>query len=128
MRTFVEHIEPAFRDGRGSIIDIFVGQTHHTGLMTFTKGAVRANHYHKRQTQYTYILSGTVELAIRDVRTPDVPIQTCTLEPGDLATIPPLDIHAYRALSDASMLCLTDVPRSGTGYEDDTFRVEPLLV
>ena len=127
MKTTVRSITPAFSDQRGVIIDVLDGQIFHTGILTFTKDAVRANHYHKKQTQYTYSLTGTVELCVRDSRTPDAPVGPFIRKPGDLATIPPFVIHAYRALEDASMLCLTDLSRNGTGYEDDTFRVEPLL-
>jgi quercetin dioxygenase-like cupin family protein len=119
----VKKLTAAFTDHRGSILDIFEGPIHHTGIITFTKGAVRANHYHKKQTQYTYILTGTIELCVRDSRTPDAPVERFMMEAGDFANIPTEVIHQYIAHTDASMICLTDVIRVGNNYEEDTFRV-----
>ncbi len=126
MSVTVTKIKPAFSDDRGAIIDVLEAEVHHTGIITFSGDAVRANHYHKKQTQYTYITMGKVELKTKDAKNPDAPVEKFLLEPGDLATIPPFTIHAYRALEPTSMLCLTTLPRSSELYEEDTFRVEPL--
>lgn len=128
MMVTVTKITPAFTDARGSITDILDGHVASTGIITFTKGAVRGNHYHKRQTQYTYMLSGAVELSVRDSRIENGPVENVTLNTGDLASIPTHIVHAYRALEDASMLCLTDLSRVAGGYEEDTYRVTPPLI
>ncbi len=122
----VRKLTPAFTDHRGDILDIFEGEVHHTGIITFTKGAVRANHFHKKQTQYTYVLSGTLELCVRDSRTPEAQVESFMMEPGDFAAIPPFVIHEYIAHTPGSMLCLTDMIRVGNNYEEDTCRVEAL--
>ncbi len=122
----IKRIVPAFSDARGAIIDIIETEIHHTGLITFTKGAVRANHYHKLQDQYTYILSGKLELKTKDMTDPTSPVRVDILEAQDLAIVPAHVAHAYRALEDASMLCLTTCSRDMQSYEDDTIRIEPL--
>jgi quercetin dioxygenase-like cupin family protein len=127
MSIRLTHISPAFQDDRGDISDIFEGAIHHTGIITFTENAVRANHYHKEQTQYTYVLSGKIELKIKDARDPASPVESVVMEPGDFVELPPFTIHAYRALTEASMLCLTTKLRGGSeAYEADTIRVPPL--
>ena len=46
-------IKPVFSDHRGDIIDILTGiEIDAVTLITFSKGAVRANHYHKETTQW----------------------------------------------------------------------------
>ena len=51
-----------FTDERGSITDIFHLVDMNSGcLITNTPGAIRANHYHKLTTQYTYILTGSID-------------------------------------------------------------------
>jgi quercetin dioxygenase-like cupin family protein len=126
--TSVTPIVPAFRDDRGEIIDIFEGVVHHTGLITFTPGAVRGNHYHREQTQYTYVLQGEIELRTCAADTPDAPVTTHLMRPGDFVTLPPHTIHAYRAVTAASMLCLTTMERgSADAYEQDTVRVPSLF-
>ena len=51
-------------DDRGSIRDIFVGTPKdHCSIITFTLGAIRANHFHKLTTQYTYVIEGEITMA-----------------------------------------------------------------
>src|SRR5437762_3225312 len=104
MTLITKKIKPAFTDDRGIITDIFEGPVHHTGIITFTEGAVRANHYHELQTQYTYILTGIVELKTKDAKNPDAAVETVVMKPGDFVEIPPFLIHSYKALTPASML------------------------
>src|SRR4051812_25809253 len=107
MSIRLTRITPAFTDARGAIIDVFEGTIHHTGVISFTPGAIRANHYHKEQTQYTYVLSGRIELKIKDAHDESSPVETVVMEPGDFVELPPYTVHAYRGITDASMLCLT---------------------
>lgn len=96
-------------------------------MITFTEGAIRANHYHKESDQYDYILSGKVELATKSANDPDAIIETNILEAGDLAYIPKGIIHAYKALEPSSMIDVTTTSRENTGYEDDTIRTDSLF-
>jgi len=116
--------EPAFTDGRGEIYDLIEEEVHHIGMVTFTDGAVRGNHYHKRSIQHTYVLSGRIELRTRanDAR---ASVETHVLRPGDLVTVPALTRHVFRALEASSMIDLTTLARGTAGYEEDTVRVEP---
>ncbi len=127
MKAELKKIAPAFTDARGDIIDIFAGDLHHAGLLTFTDGAKRGNHYHKLQTQYTYMVSGKVEMKTKDSRDPAAKTETVVMVPGDFVTLPPLLIHAYRALEPSVMVCLTTREReTAADYEADTIRVDPL--
>lgn len=121
----VYQIEPAFTDDRGGIYDLIEEEVGHTGLITSTKGAVRANHYHKQSTQYTYLISGKMELKTQPVdKSEEVRIDI--MEPGCMAVIPPNVIHAVTALEDSVFIDSTTLSRSGSGYEDDTVRTDPL--
>ena len=123
----ITSIQPAHTDDRGSITDLINTNEaiYHIGLITFTPGATRANHYHKVSTQYDYILEGEIELATKDVDADG--IDTVTLKAGDLVSIPPNTIHAYRAITPTSMIDMTTTSRDADGYEDDTYRIEPIL-
>jgi len=119
----VQKIKPAHTDKRGIIVDILEKvPVKHVGLVTFEKGVVRANHYHKKQTQYTYVLEGEIKLVTQyfggDKKT------TKTTKPGDFVTIPPRFIHAYLATKKSAVIVLTDYSRDMKGYEEDTFRVK----
>ena len=46
-------------DSRGYILDIFVKDPKdHCTIVTFNKNAIRGNHFHKKSTQYSFILEG----------------------------------------------------------------------
>lgn len=48
-----------FEDERGIIEDLKVGKDWSVTYISFKKGAVRGNHYHKETKQTDYILSGS---------------------------------------------------------------------
>lgn len=114
-------LKPAFRDARGEIFDLIEEKVGHIGLITFTKGAVRANHYHLRSTQYSYILDGTIKLMV--CRIDGTQKKEYVLKPGTLTSIPPKMIHKYTALTKARILDITTLSRTDDGYEKDTIRV-----
>lgn len=120
----IRHLKLAFQDERGQITDII----QHTPfdsvtVITFVRGAVRGNHYHKETIQYSYVLSGHI-LAL--ARLSGGPVEKAELVAGDLLESPALECHALQALEDSVVLIITRGPRGGKSYEDDTFRVTPL--
>jgi len=53
----------AHTDARGTITDLISDdEVNAVTLITFAKGAVRANHYHERTIQWNYVLSGEILL------------------------------------------------------------------
>ena len=122
-------LDPVHTDDRGSITDLIntTDPFHHIGMITFTEGAVRANHWHKLSDQYDYIVEGKVELATKEANNPDAKVATHILNAGDLEHIPKGIIHAYRALEPSSMIDVTTTSREGVGYEEDTIRVDSLF-
>lgn len=114
-------IKSAFIDKRGKILDILEEPIGHVGHITFTKGAVRANHYHKKSVQYSYVLEGKIELTISDTKGKNK--RKYILTPGTLTTIPTYTVHTYKALTKAAILDMTTYDRKGEAYENDTFRI-----
>lgn len=117
---------PAHTDARGSITDLISDdEVNAVTLITFTKGAVRANHYHERTIQWNYVLSGEILLVTQmpgDERIEKV------LKKGDFAVTRENERHALQGVTEAEVLILTKGPRAGTKYENDTFRLaEPLI-
>ena len=120
----VEKLGPTFSDERGAITDILSGEMHNIGIITQKKGAIRGNHYHKDQAQYTYVLKGKIEMTTKDLREKDPKPVTTIITEGDLITHPAMVAHAYKALEDSVFLAITTRRRDMGGYEDDTFRIE----
>jgi quercetin dioxygenase-like cupin family protein len=123
---FVE-LHPAHTDERGTITDLIAdGVINAVTMITFTKGAVRANHYHKETIQWNYVISGEVLLV---TQLPGGERQERLLKKGDFALSRENERHALRAETDAEVLILTRGPRAGFDYEKDTYRLgdDPLI-
>lgn len=122
-RVIVKKLKPVFRDSRGDIFDVVADTVRHIGFITFRKGVVRANHYHKKSTQYSYVFEGKIELLTKDAKNKNAKIKRIVMGKGTYAMIPPYVIHAYRALTRASIIDCTTESRKNDGYEKDTVRV-----
>ena len=118
---------PNFEDERGSITDIL---THcnidAVTVISSAPGTVRANHFHKETTQWTYVIEGEIEYHFQKPGSKSQEMQVLT--PGSLACSEPWVAHAMKSTSQSQMLILTKGPRSGEDYEKDTFRLEIDLV
>jgi dTDP-4-dehydrorhamnose 3,5-epimerase-like enzyme len=122
----------SFKDGRGEIVDIFVrSPKDHCSIITSKKGAVRGNHFHKKSTQYTFVVSGKFILyrgkvdkkgnLIEDVK-------TIIIEKNELIEHLPYEAHTLVACTDkAVLLAFACGTRGGNFYEKDTFRLKKKL-
>ena len=120
----IKKIKPAFEDHRGAITDLSDEQIRHIGIITSKPGAVRGKHYHKKATQYTYVLSGKIELLLKDLNEENPKAVTLTMSPGDIITIPPNVIHVIKSLNESTILVFSNISRIDGGYENDTVRVD----
>ena len=116
----------AHADSRGTITDLISDdEVNAVTLITFSKGAVRANHYHERTIQWNYVLSGQILLV---TQMPDGERVEKVLNKGAFAVTRENERHALQGLTESEVLILTKGPRAGTKYENDTFRLaEPLI-
>ena len=51
-----------FKDQRGIIKDIIQEDINSITYITIKKGKIRGNHYHKKTTQWNFIINGSVKL------------------------------------------------------------------
>ena len=116
----------SFKDARGHIIDLIENETFDAiTLITFKKGAVRANHYHKETTQWNYLISGKILLV---TQIPGKEVVETTMEKGDFIATYPSERHALKGLEDSELIVITKGPRGGKEYETDTFRLKNPLI
>jgi quercetin dioxygenase-like cupin family protein len=119
-------LHSAYTDARGSITDLISDdEINAVTLITFTKGAIRANHYHEHTIQWNYVLSGEILLV---TQFPGSDRREQVLKKGDFAVTRKNEHHALQGLTEAEMLILTKGPRAGTQYEKDTFRLNVPLI
>ena len=61
--SLLKKIEIFSSDERGDIMDIFTHEPKdHCTIVTFTRNAVRGNHFHKESVQSAYILEGNFKI------------------------------------------------------------------
>ena len=113
------HIDPAIKDVRGEITNVFEGRIEHIALITSKKGTVRANHYHKQDHQFIYLVSGAFESHSVDINNTSKR-QVLEIGPGDIVETPALIAHAQKFTEDSVFLALTTRQREQGKYEEDT--------
>lgn len=115
------NLKPAHIDERGVITDLLQDETiNAVTIISFAKGAVRANHYHKETYQWNYVLSGTIKIVTQLHNQSKV---ETIMKTGDFVVTVPNESHALTAVEESKLLVLTKGPRGGDNYENDTFRL-----
>lgn len=121
----------AFEDGRGTIVNVLAESLVHVAVITSKSGAVRANHWHPRDRQHQFVVSGrlrAVSAPVDEAGRRTGPSRELIVEAGALLYTPPLVGHAYEFLSDAVLVNLNTVDRRPEEYEAETRPlVEPLI-
>ena len=118
-------LEPAFVDERGSIWDFLAEENvQHIGFLVSKTGSIRGKHYHKIQKQYTLVMEGRIRIVMKDLSKKYSKIESYELDPMNMLLIPPYHYHSIESLEDSKCLIFTSKSRHGTGYEEDTFRID----
>ena len=115
----IKHIDVAFKDDRGEIFNLFEGRIEHVALITSKKNTVRANHYHKEDVQYIYLVSGAYEAHCCPIDEPENK-QILKVKAGDIVKTPPLIAHAQYFTEDSVFLAFSTRQREEGKYEEDT--------
>ena len=125
-------LQPNFSDHRGDITDIFVNSPKdHCCIITNNDGAIRANHYHKLSTQYTYVIDGSLKMASvivsksGEFNKSDITFQV--LEAGSLVVHKPYEAHAFKSINQSKILAFACGIRGGNNYENDVYRLTESL-
>jgi quercetin dioxygenase-like cupin family protein len=114
-----------YKDNRGIISDLIEKERINTvTYITFNKNKVRGNHYHKKTTQWNYVISGKLIFICRV----NGKIKKIIGKKKDLVKIETKEHHAIKALNYSEILVLTKGPRGGKEYESDTFRLKKNLI
>lgn len=114
------------KDERGEIIDLLEKENVNAiTYITFNKGSVRGNHYHKRTVQWCYVIRGV--LMVRSQKNNEK-VKEIIMKEGSFFVDEPKEAHAFKAFQKTEIMVFTRGPRGGKEYETDTYRlVEPLI-
>lgn len=115
----------AFEDDRGAIQPL-VDVTMESCVLIHSKpGSVRANHFHKTDWHYCYVLSGEIDYYHRPTGTEDKP-EKVTIRAGELFWTPPMVDHAMVFPVETSFLTFGRNSREQAVYEADVVRIPPI--
>lgn len=106
-----------FKDERGLIQFVSEGTKWQTViLISSTKGAIRANHYHKTDTHLMHIIKGRARYVEQGRDQSAGFVVDRIVEEGDqILTVPDVP-HAMEFLEDSQMLVLSTNPRQPDDY------------
>ena len=119
----VVKLENPFADVRGKIQPLVDVMMRSAVLIESKAGSLRANHYHKTDWHYCYVLSGTIEYIHRPTGSNKEP-ETIIVDKGEMVFTPPMIDHAMKFPVDTVFLTLSRNPRDQETYEADVVRVD----
>ena len=112
-----------FTDNRGQILNISNNLFRSCILIKSKKNSIRANHYHKKDWHYCYVLKGKIEYYSRKVGSKRKPKKEIFIK-GDFFFTPPMVEHAFYFPVNTSFITLGRGSRKRINYEKDTVRIK----
>lgn len=118
-------IKPFFTDKRGSLSYLVPDDAVIRGVLFITckKGAVRANHYHKADTHYSYVYSGKMRYFWKDLQKKNSRRKSVIVRKGEMIFTPSNVAHAMEFLEDSVFFAFSTKERDRKDYESDTIKV-----
>jgi dTDP-4-dehydrorhamnose 3,5-epimerase-like enzyme len=115
-------LDEPFVNSNGLIQNLLLKPSNSVTIIHSQKGAVRANHYHKTDWHYAYIISGSLLYFERKVGSSEIP-DPIQFGVGQLFFTPPMIEHAMVYLNDTVMITMAKNIRSHELHEIDVERV-----
>ena len=119
----VVKLEKPFVDVRGKIQPLVDEMMRSAVLIDSKAGSIRANHYHKTDWHYCYVISGQIEYFHRPTGSGKAP-ELMFINKDEMVFTPPMIDHGMRFPVDTIFLTLSRNPRDQATYEADVVRVE----
>ena len=121
----IVNLEKPFVDERGNIQPLVDKLMKSAVLIESKKGSLRANHFHKTDWHYCYILSGEIEYFHRKTGSIEEP-EMLSVKANQMVFTPPMVDHAMRFPVDTVFLTLSRNSRDQKTYEEDVVRINML--
>lgn len=96
-------------------------------VLECTAGTVRANHYHREDRHWLYVVRGEVEYYERPIGASEVP-EPQRFREGEMFYTPPMVEHALKFPRDTIIVSMSDRSRTHEEHEADVVRLEPPMV
>lgn len=116
-------IDPGFVNDNGEIVNLLLTPLTSIAEIASKKGAVRANHYHKTDWHYAYVLAGSVLYFERPIGSTEVPAPRYFGE-GSMFFTRPMVEHAMLFPEPTRIMTFAKNVRDHETHEADVVRVE----
>ena len=115
-------VEKPFKDKRGWIKTILDGKFYSCVEIYSKKGSVRANHYHKKDKHFIYIIDGEILYFYRD-RIKGAKTRIKLMKKNDLFFTPALQEHMAYFTKNTHFLTFNSRKKTQSNYEKDLVRI-----
>lgn len=110
------------KSNRGEILSIVDEKVSNVSLITCNAGAIRSNHYHKKDFHFMFVLEGKIDYFYKSLINDNIKyIEVLT---GENIFTPNNEIHATFFPVKTRLIVSSGLPRDQTTYENDTIRVK----
>lgn len=123
--TSLVDLSAPFVDDRGAIQPLVDMAMKSCVLIRSKKGSVRANHYHKTDWHFCYVLEGAVEYYHRPHGSAEQ-AKLILVPQGQMIFTPPMEEHAMVFTDDTLLLTLGRDSRLQEAYESGIVRITPI--
>lgn len=112
-----------FKDKRGTLQKIIDGNFSSCIEVFSKKGSIRANHYHKKDKHFMYIISGELLYSYKN-RKRGSKVKIKKMKKGNLFFTPAMQEHMAYFTKNTHFLAFSTRKRTRFDYEKDLIRVE----
>ena len=106
-----------FQDERGKLTQLVREGFSQFNIIFSKAGVSRRNHFHKKNQEAFYVISGEFDLTVEKDKTSEM----FTFKQGDMFLIPPLVIHSFHYHTDTLLASMYDVGVEFPSGEKDIF-------
>jgi len=119
----ITKLPKGYEDKRGIIQPLCDLNMKSASLIVTKPNSWRANHYHKKDWHFIYVLEGTFEYYFRKTDSKDK-IKKIVVKKDQLLFTGPLVDHAMLYTEETKILVFSKNPRDQKTYEEDTVRID----
>lgn len=107
-----------FKDDRGTITNILQESCANVAVITSKRGTVRSNHWHKNDSHWIYVLSGSVQYSERNLTAPyEMTHEVYTA--GQRFFTPVKKVHRVTFLEDSVIISMSKQPQTEEHHAED---------
>ena len=116
------NLAESHKDERGSIQPLCDLNMKSVSIITTKKNSWRANHYHKTDWHYIYVLKGQFDYFFKKTNSSEK-TKKLVVKKGQLLFTGPMVDHAMLYTEETEILVVSKNPRDQKTYEEDTVRI-----